>query len=117
MPIELGRWMGSRGIYGYMQEIQVHDAKQDENNIRFLFEEMYNNEAYIRAIPRTFVAAKPDRSTSAPGFNVADKISVSAGSILGGGYSGAQRVYSFEVSIDADGIGEITQITASADQE
>ena len=78
---------------------------------------MYENEAYLRAVPRTFSSIKPDRSSAALGFFVGDLITLQAGSVLGGGFSGTQRVYAYEYSIDPDGIGEITEITASADQE
>ena len=112
------RWNASRGVYGYMQEIQIHDSKEDENDIRFLFERMYNNEAYIRALPRTFVSASPDRSTAAPSFFVGDRISITAGSMIGGGlFGGSMRVYSYTYNIDTDGVGEITEIDGSADQE
>ena len=113
----VSRWSSSRGTYGYMQQIDIHDSKEDENSIRFLFEKMYQNESYLRAIPRTFSSIQADRSDDPPGFAVGDLITLQAGSMLGGGFSGVQRVYGFEISIDPDGVGEITDITASADQE
>lgn len=113
----ISRWMSSRSNYGYMQQIDIHDSKEDENDIRFLFELMYAREAYLRAVPRSFISMGPDRTTSAPPFGVGDLITTTAGSVLGGGTTGAQRVYEFEMTIDADGIGEFTDIVASADQE
>ena len=116
-PGLVARWMGSRGIYGYMQEIQVHDTKEDEQiTARPLFEEMFANEAYLRAVPRLFTGITPERAYgSAPTFGVGDLISVSAGSQLGGGYSGSVLVYEFEISVDADGVAEYTQLVASPD--
>ena len=118
-PALVARWMGSRGIYGYMQEIQIHDSAEDEQTTaRPLFEEMYANEAYLRAIPRLFTGITPERAYgSSPSFGVGDLISVSAGSQLGGGYSGSVLVYEFEVSVDADGVAEYTQLIASPDAQ
>ncbi len=112
----VARWEGSRGTYGYMQEIQVHDTAEDEQvNARPLFEEMYANEAYLRAVPRTFTGIRPNRFTSAPSFRPGDLIGVQAGSMLGGGYSGSVLVYEYEVTVDADGIAEFTDMLTSAD--
>ena len=113
----VARWMGSRSNYGYMQEIQVHDTKEDEQTTaRPLFEEMFANEAYLRAVPRTFVGIKPERQGGGGvSFGVGDLISVSAGSRLSGGYSGSLFVYEFEISIDADGVAEYTDIIGSPD--
>jgi len=114
----ISRWNSSRSSYGYMQQIDIHDSKEDENKIRFLFERMYANEAKIRAVPRTFVSMGLDRTTGPPTFFVGDLITTTAGSTVGGGgFSGAQRVYGYELSIDTDGVAEYTSIDASADQE
>lgn len=116
-PALVAKWMGSQASYGYMQEIQIHDEKEDEQiTARPLFEEMYANEAYIRATPRLFTGITPERAFgSAPTFSPGDLISVSAGSQLGGGYSGSVLVYEYEISIDADGVAEYTQLLASPD--
>jgi hypothetical protein len=118
-PALVARWMGSRGIYGYMQEIQTHDTKEDEQTTaRPLFEEMFANEAYLRAIPRLFTGITPERAYgSSPTFMPGDLISVSAGSQLGGGYSGSVLVYEYEISVDADGVAEYTQLIASPDAQ
>jgi hypothetical protein len=113
----VARWMGSRGSYGYMQEIQIHDANEDEQTTaRPLFEEMFANEAYLRAVPRTFVGIKPERASGGgASFAVGDLISVAAGSRLAGGYSGSLLVYEYEINIDADGVAEYTDIIGSPD--
>lgn len=114
-PGLVARWTNSRAVYGYMQEIQIHDTKEDENGIRPLFEEMFANEAYLRAVPRTIIAPSADRSESPPPYNVGDLISINAGSVLGGGFSGTFRVFEFEIAIDTDGIGDVTELVGSAD--
>lgn len=117
-PSLVSRWMGSRSAYGYMQEIQIHDERDDEQTtVRPLFEALFAKEAYLRAVPRTFTDIKPERASgSGPLFGVGDKISVNAGSRLGGGFSGGVLVYEFEINVDADGVAEYTQITGSPDE-
>jgi hypothetical protein len=44
-------------------------------------------------------------------------VSVQAGSVLRGGFSGTQRVYEYTVNIDNDGVTEIAELVTSADQE
>jgi len=111
------RLTGSRGSYGYMQEIQIHDEKEDEQTtVRPMFERMYQKEAFLRAEPRIFVDIKPERATGTGSpFGVGDLIGVSAGARLGGGYSGSILVYEFEINVDADGVAEYTQIIGSPD--
>jgi hypothetical protein len=117
-PALVARWMGSRSTYGYMQEIQIHDSNEDEQiTSRPAFETMFAGEAYVRAVPRTFVGVKPEReSGGGVSFKPGDRISVSAGSKLGGGFSGSVIVYEYEISIDADGVAEFTDIVATDDQ-
>lgn len=113
-PELVSRFMGSRGTYGYMQEIKIFDTQEDENSIRNMYEEMWANEAWVRAVPRTFVGIKPERGV-VPGFTVGDFIGAAGGSRLHGGISGTLQVYEFEVEINVNGICAITEIVASAD--
>jgi len=108
------RFMDSRSTYGYAQEIRVFDDKGDENSIRLLFEEEWANEAWLRAVPRTFASIRPERGLK-PAFAVGDQIGVAAGAILNGGFSGAETVYGFDWACDTDGVDEIEEILTSAD--
>jgi hypothetical protein len=114
--------MGSRSTYGYSQLIRVFDDvyestdTDNRNSVRALFEEEWANEAWLRAVPRTFASIRPERGIT-PNFGVGDLITVSAGSQLLGGFSGSQRVYEYEVDCDADGVMSVTEIITSADQE
>lgn len=116
-PSLVSRWMSSRGTYGYMQMIEIHDSKEDEQAIRPLFETMFANEALLRAVPRTMAAVSPDRFSSGPSFYPGDLITVQSGGALGGGFSGAERVYEYEITIDADGVADYTDLATSPDQE
>lgn len=116
-PELVAQFMGSRATYGFLgQEIRIFDDNKDENSIRELFEEEWANEAWIRAYAREFASIRPDRG-SPINFGVGDLIGVSAGSRMGGGFSGTQRVYEVEWQCDADGVVECTEILTSADQE
>jgi hypothetical protein len=112
----LTRIADSRSDFTFAQEIQILDDAGDENEIREMFEERWANEAWVRAMPRQFATVKPDRGT-APAFEVGDLIGVAAGSALGGGFSGTERVYGFDLSCDVDGILAFDDILTSADQE
>jgi hypothetical protein len=114
-PETVAKFMGSRGQYGYFQEIRIFDDNEDEQDIREEFEEMWNNEAWIRAYPRKFVGIKPERGV-VPTFNVGDFVAMQAGSRLHGGISGVLEVFEFEVEINVNGICAITEIVASDDQ-
>lgn len=111
----VSRFMGSRGTYGYFQEVRVFDDNDDAQAIREVYEEEWNNEAWIRAVPRRFVGIKPERGVS-PTFNVGDFVAMAGGSRLHGGMSGTLEVFEFEVEINVNGIVAITDIIASDNQ-
>lgn len=113
----VSRWMGSRSTYGYMQEIQVRDSHDDEQvTARPMYELLFAKEAFLRAVPRTFTGIKPERESGGGVlFHPGDRISVSAASKLGGGYSGSVIVYEFEITVDADGVAEYTDLVTTSD--
>lgn len=113
-PALVAKFQGSRAQYGYMQEIRIYDDHEDEQSIREMFEEMWANEAWVRATPRKFVNVRPERGVS-PTFGVGDFVAMNAGSKLNGGTSGTLLVFEFEVEINVNGIVAITEIIASAD--
>jgi hypothetical protein len=111
------RFYGSRDVYGYFQEVRIYDEEEDEQDIRELYEELWANEAWIRANPRQFVNIRPERGLT-PTFGIGDLIALAGGPMLnGGGFIGNQRVYEVEWSCDPDGVMECVEIVASADQE
>lgn len=111
----LNRIDNARQIYGYMQDIRIFDDNEDEEFARPLFEEEWANEAWIRAVPKQLVNIKPQRGT-APTFAVGDLITCQAGTRLNIGFSGAQIVFEFEMTVDTEGVAEITEIVTSGDQ-
>lgn len=105
----------SRALYGYRQRIDTKDEAGAANFLRPFYEAQWASEANLVAYPKTLVTVLPDRGTF-PSFRPGDLINVASG-VLNGGFSGAQRVYQFEVTEDADGAVELSDIITSADQE
>lgn len=118
------RFEASREDYGYMQEINIFDDEGGEcddttagaNAIRPLYEEQWANEAWIRAMPRNFVSVRPRRGLWPDGWGVGDLIAVEGGTVLNGGFAGAQHIYGYDWVTDFDGVDEITEMVTSADQ-
>lgn len=116
-PALLDLIANSRAIYGYMQEIQIHDDHGDEQTIRSTFEEWWAAEAEIRAVPREFLSVRPQRGL-VPDIAVGDRIGVAVGSVVNGGVSGFggdQIVYGFDMVQDTN-ICSIEELITSADQ-
>ncbi len=117
-PLALVTKIGnSRILYGYMQEINIFDQEGDEQQIwREMYEELWANEAWVRALPRTFASIRPHRGY-VPAFRVGDIIQVRAGASLNGGFTGDQMVWAFDLSQDADGILSMDEIITSSDAQ
>lgn len=114
-PLSLVTAIGNSRIdYGYMQEVNVFDDEEDEQSIRELYEELWANEAWVRAVPRTFASIRPHRGY-VPAFGVGDVIQVRAGALLNGGFTGDQMIWAFDLSCDADGVLSMDEIITSAD--
>lgn len=110
----VARFSQSRQQYGYFEDNRIFDDNPDSQDIRELYEEMWANEAWVRAVPRRFASIKPERGVE-PAFNVGNFVAMAAGSRLNGGVSGTFLVYEFEVEINVNGVVTITDIVASDD--
>lgn len=110
----LTRISDSRINLGYAQKVDVYDDKDDENSIRPLFEEEWANEAWITAVPRTFLNIRPNRGVAPTNFGVGDLIGVAAND-LNGNHSGSEHVYGFDLTQDTE-LLYISEILTSADQ-
>jgi hypothetical protein len=105
----------SRSDYYQLQEVRVYDAN-GSFALRPAYYRIWQNESILRARPRTLVYMTPVRGTELE-FDVADLVSVEAGTRFRGGFSGIQRVYEFTVNLDNDGVADLGQLVVSADQE
>lgn len=102
--------------YGVRMEVQIHDSQETESAAKALFVRLWQVEAYLRAIPRTLVHITPIRGHAINTFGIGDLVSVQVGSVVRGGFSGAQRVYEYTVSWTEDGPLELSELVTSADQ-
>lgn len=114
----------SRTDYWTAMDIRVFDSAVDsgtdaedaQSGTDALFLRLWQAEVGARVVGRELVHLTPIRGLE-PAFNIGDRVSVSAGTVLRGGFSGAQRVYEFTVSIDNDGVTELGELVTSSDQE
>ena len=111
----LAKIFASQAAYGFHQRIDTKDEAGAGFYLRPFYEAQWASEANLIANPKTIASVLPNRGTFPP-FKPGDLISVAAGT-LQGGFSGAQRVYEFTLTEDADGALELTDIITSADQE
>ena len=127
--------LDSREACGVRMEVRIYDGQGEENPLlapstyRNLYRRLWQAEAWIRSQPRTLVHVTPVRESEAMmvapdvtpvginSFDIGDIITVTAGDIVRGGFTGGQRVYGMTVNFDEDGVLELGEIQTSADQE
>jgi hypothetical protein len=112
----------SEAAYGVRMDIQIYDATGDCGGIdpaldRNLYRRRWQQEAWLRAQPRTIIHVTPTRETEIGTFDIGDLVGVEAVAAVRGGFSGAQRVYEYTVSWDNDGVLELSELQTSADNE
>lgn len=106
----------SRTAWLVRMEIRVYDAFGNEAAGAPLYARTWQNESTLRAQPKTLVHVTPERGVL-PAFDIGDLVTVSAGAVFRGGFTGVQRVYERTYSWDEDGVRSIAEIQTSADQE
>lgn len=125
------RIYNSRVDCAVRMEVRIYDAQGDENPVadRVLYRRLWQMESWLRATPRTLVHLTPVRISEfdqlppdvspiqVGDFDIGDLVTVTADSIVRGGFTGAQRIYAYTVSWDEDGVVEIGELQTSADQE
>lgn len=125
------RIYSSRITSGVRMDIQIFDAQGDENpaKFRWLYRRLWQTESWLRAIPRVLVHVTPVRTSDfdllpsgvSPvtfgDFDIGDLVTVTAGAVVRGGFTGAQRIYEYTVTWDEDGILELGELLTSSDQD
>lgn len=126
--------LDSRADMGVRMEVRIYDAQGDESDLgpddfRPLYLRLWQMETFLRTIPRTLVHIQPVRQSDdmllppdvfpvgVNDFSIGDLVTVTAGSLVRGGFTGAQRVYALTVQWDEDGVLELGEIMTSSDQE
>jgi len=111
----------SRTAYGVRMDIQVFDAASDNCadklsvDTRELYRYLWTAESWLRCNPRTLIHITPTRGSAIGTFDIGDLVGVEIGSGICGGASGAQRVYQYTISWDADGPFELSELQTSSD--
>jgi len=112
----------SRSTYGVRMDIQIFDAASDNcvgpggiDPGRDLYRWLWLAESWARCNPRDLIHITPTRGTAIGDFDIGDLVGVTIGSGVCGGISGAQRVYQYTISWDADGPFELSELQTSSD--
>lgn len=104
--------------YGVRMDVRIYDARGDEATVgRDLYRRLWQIESWLRAVPRNLVHITPIRGYDFTTFDIGDLVTVEADASVRGGFSGAQRIYGYTISWDADGPFELSELQTSADQE
>lgn len=113
------RRVASQADYLVRMLIQIYDARGDEAIVAHdLYRWNWLAESWIRAMPKELVHVTPLRGAITFGdFGVGDLITVQAANAVMGGFSGAQRIYEYTASWDADSIIAVTDLQTSAGNE
>jgi hypothetical protein len=127
------RILESRESCGVRMEVRIYDAQGEEDpnpsDYRWLWRRLWQMEAWLRSVPRTLVHITPVRISesmmlppdvfpvSLGAFDIGDLVTVTAGDIVRGGFSGAQRIYEYTVTWDEDGVIELGELLTSSDSE
>jgi len=114
----------SRGDYGVRMDVQIFDGTSelcDPNadpvtaTNRELYRYLWIAESWLRCLPRELVHITPTRGSEIGTFDIGDLVGVTIGSGICGGIDGAQRVYQYTISWDADGPLELSELQTSSD--
>lgn len=105
--------VASRALLGTLMDIRIYDGAAAAAH---LYARLWQTEQLLRVNGKTMLFVTPKRGI-APAFHIGDLITLNAGAAMRGGFTGVQRVYQYTVGEDDDGVPEITDIVASADQE
>ena len=106
----------SRIAYGVRMQVNIYDGRGDEALVgRDLYRRLWQAESWLRQNPRTLIHVTPIRGTQIGTFDIGDLVGVTIGSGICGGIEGAQRVYQYTISWDADGPFELSELQTSSD--
>lgn len=113
--------LASRVKYGTWAVFRIYDAG-NENASRPLFHELWKTESTFRVYGRDQIFLTPARGTGAvfgpyADYQVGDTVAINtAAPLLGAAVSAQpQRIYGFQVEIDADGLEQVSEFIVSAD--
>ncbi len=125
---DLGQGVGtSRWRYDVRMDIKIFDALGDATDCGpnalgvsdfCMQKKNWLTESWLRLQPLELIHVTPQRDTEIGGFDIGDLVLVEANTDVKGGFSGAQRVYEYTISWDAeDSTPAIGELQVSSDNE
>lgn len=118
----------SQQLYDVRMDIKIWDAiggTGDGNDCgtpgvvgHNLYRRLWQIEQWLRDYPLNLIHVTPTRDTEIGSFDIGDLVLVEASSEVKGGFSGAQRVYEYTISWDAEeSVPALGELQVSSDQE
>lgn len=114
----------SQAAVGVRMDIKIWDAlgdlcrgAQGVDPGRDLYRRLWQIESWLRCQPRELIHITPTRGTAIETFDIGDLVTVTAGSQVRGGFTGAQRVYEYTISWEEDGPFELSELQTSPNNE
>lgn len=124
-PVNLSAYLAlelaSRQKYGAYTVDSIYDSDGSENTVRTLFHTLFEADVQTGVNGRELLYVTP--STAAPflpfaDYYLGDLISVNTSDLVGPALvSAPQRVYGFDVTVDADGVETVGALICSSDAE
>lgn len=126
-PLGIARVI-SQTLYDVRMEIKIWDAEGgtgDGNDCgpagpvgHNLYRRLWQIEQWLRDYPLELIHVTPTRDAEIGAFDIGDLVLVEASSEVKGGFSGAQRIYEYTVSWDAEeSVPALSELQVSSDQE
>jgi hypothetical protein len=111
--------MASRNQYGVRMQVRIYDARGDEATVgRDLYRRLWQMESWLAAQPLELVHITPTRETEIGSFDIGDLVWVEASTAVRGGFSGAQRIYEYTISWEAQSSTlELSELQTSVNNE
>lgn len=109
--------MDARAELGVFMDLSFYDSLGGETSAKPLYETLWYLEMLLRTQPRTMLYVTPVRGEAVGTFDIGDTITVNVGTAARVAQTGEQRIYSYEVAIDDDGVEELGQFQCSPDQD
>jgi len=104
--------IASRNAFLTMQDVQIYDDGYKENEVRKVFQRLWQEQMLYRAMPRQMVYATPVRDAPfrASSLKLGDRITINISDSLREPVSGLQRVWGWDVEVDANTTEAITTL-------
>ena len=105
---------------GVYMDIQIYEDGADANTYRRMFHSLWTTECKLRVNPSEMLFVTPAAGLGSVyrpfiDYDRGDIVTINIGSALGNAASANQRIYGFDVEIDADGVERTSELVVSPD--